>query len=398
MSEISKFTVFPYGSYLKFRNDSGKTANVFDPKNNLPKIRKPPTLRIAEKTSLDRKITELKNSSQDLQRLNNFFSDMSKNIYEKADLSAMQFRKFLETSQGDDLINKVTEEAFLQEDRKIKDMIRVFDDSNDSGNSKFSDQSGLLKSWSPIRTFDDEEDFEEEISDEAIQRMAFEDRIINSINLVNHLGELGFNKLAGKLIKKIDNNIDSLNEKYPSISPPRLGLATMALENSNDDAPDAELKEFLNKSIDKTQFIQADATSIKDFYMSASSKKGYQEEANQALMQAIVAQHEDPSQTNTVNVYVLDKLFAYAVENQLIKNPKAFIQNIQAMREGAKLPEDFSNIYSVINQSNPVFEKNDKAKTNLVLALCQIKENLGMEYFRKKDLSKINEKIVLITH
>jgi hypothetical protein len=64
------------------------------------------------------------------------------------------------------------------------------------------------------------------------------------------------------------------------------------------------------------------------------------------------------------------------------------------MREGAKLPEDFSNIYSVINPSNPVFEKNDKAKTNLVLALCQIKENLGMEYFRKKDLSKINEKIV----
>jgi hypothetical protein len=485
MDKTSKIQVYPYGSFLKFQHGDKRSGNVFNPKNKhietprainksnedgtetllLNKISKPVTkLRISKndqseadqkeaRTNKYQKIIELKNSSQDLQRLNDFFSDMSKNIYEKGDKSAMQFLQFLKSPQGDYLTTHLINKALLNEAFKIQKAIKAFDESSD-GN--FSDQQELLESSGSIATKENQEP-RDEIPDEVIRKAKSVDRadnyIINSIDLVNHLGDLTLDKLAHKFIERIDNNIDTLNKKYPWISPNEVLLATLALRNSNDyngettnlrinegsldsgieqvleifkedldetknqaKARNPKLAKLLNKLIDKTQFRQADATDIRDFYMYASIK-GYQEEANQVLMKAIAAQNEDPEKTNTANVYVLDKLFAFAVKEKLIENPQQFIQSVQAWRLGVNLPEGFSSISSILNPSNPSTEllettpqvvseiaaseneiidseENEEADTNLVSALIQIQENLGVEYFEESDFSRINEAIV----
>jgi hypothetical protein len=463
MNDIPKSKIYPYGSYLKFQSNSGLTVKVFNPKNKqieiLREISKPPKLRIRKLAQTEseadkyQKIIELKNSSQDLQRLNNFFSDMTKNIYERGDSSAIRFLKFLKSPQGDYLTSHLINKALFNEAFKIQKEIQIFDEG-DSG--QYSDQKGLLERSGFIATQENQES-KADIPDEIMKKMASEAQaanyIINSINLVNHLGDLTVDKLAHKLIEKIDDNIDTLNKKYPWISAPKLVFATLALRNSSDYHGEAtnlginvaslnsgieqvleifkqdldetreqakvhnpKLVKLLNRFIDKTQFRQADATNIRDFYMYASIK-GYQEEANQVLMRGIAAQNEDPHHTDTINVYILDKLFAFAVEEKLIENPQKFIQDIQEWREGAKLPEGFSSISSILNPSNPSTEllettpqvvseiaasenkttdseENDEADTKLIPALIQIQENLGMEYFEENDLPRINEAIV----
>jgi hypothetical protein len=460
MNEIPRIKIYPYGSYVRLQSNSGLTVKVY-PKNKqteVPReISEPPKLRIRKLAQSEseadkyRKIIELKNSSQDLQRLNDFFSDISKSVYEKGDASAIRFLQFLKSPQGDYLTSHLINKALFNEAFKIQKEIQIFDEG-DSG--KYSDQKGLRERSGFIATQESQKP-EEDIPDEIMNKMASEGRaanyIINSINLVNHLGDLTLDKLAHKLIEKIDDNIDTLNKKYPWISAPKLVFANLALRNSNDYHGEAtnlginenslnlsiekvleifkqdldetreqakvrnpKLVKLLNKFIDKTQFRQADATNIRDFYMYASIK-GYQEEANQVLMRGIAAQNEDPRHTDTINVYILDKLFAFAVEEKLIENPQEFIQDIQDWREGARLPKDFSHINTILNpphslkrllntiqdiirkitpSKNAIIdsEENDAAAaTDLVAALIQIQKNLGIKYFEENDLDRINE-------
>jgi hypothetical protein len=461
MSNVSKSKVYP--SFSKFQHKvKDISVNVFNPKQTgiprtisesakdvtesslrdvkeLSKISK--TLRIPKHkqiTKHDRseaekyqKITELKNSSRDLQSLNNFFSDMTKNISGKADTSALEFLKFLKTRPGNSLASYLINTALFNEAHKIQDVIKAFDGSDDN---KFSDQKGLLESSGFIATKENQ-DFGEEIPYEVIKRKASADRVNHYINksknLVNHLSYLGLKNLAHKLIKKIDSNIDILNKKYPWINPPRLDFATLTLRNSNDyngkatileinsanlnlgikkvlDRFKNDLKNFnnqekttkselvepiLKKLIDETPFKKVNATSIRDFYMCASIT-GYQEEANQVLMKAIAAQNEDPEKTNAKNIYVLNKLFAFAVKEKLIKDPEQFIKDIQEWREGARLPEGFSKIDSTLKPSTPSIMPLETTKTDLVSALIQIQEKLGINYFKKDALPSINRAMV----
>lgn len=465
MNEISKIKAYPYGSYLRLHHkekdvsikvlnpenqtifpraiitsldENDKTRFLIDARYWLSEISKPVTkLRITKPSQTEadkyRKIIELKNSnSQDLETLNKFFSDMRDNIYQ-ADASAIGFLKFLKSPQGDYLATNLINKALFHEAFKIEKDIK--------GN--------------------------QESEDKMMKEMASDDRVAayidNSTNLANRLGEVGLENLAYKLIEKIDDNIDTLNKKYHWISAQRLDFATLALRNSNDyhngitdseitvnnlnldleevleifkqdlDATKDQAKDqakdhnpklvkLLKKFIDNTQFKYANATSIRDFYIDASIQ-GYQEEANQVLMKGIAAQNEDPHKTKTQNVYILDKLFAFAVKEKLIENPAEFIQDIQEWREGAKLPKGFNSISSILNPSIPLTElpettsevaveippkknkiidptgnidskENEEAETGLLTVLIQIRENLGVPYFKEDDLPRINEAIV----
>ena len=155
MNEISKIKAYPYGSCLKLQNDAGLSVKVFKPANQtkfpraitcldkngtprllidvngLRKISKPVTkLRITKlpQTEADkyRKIIELKNSnSQDLETLNNFFSDMRDNIYQ-TDASAIRFLNFLRSPQGDYLATHLINKALFHRSYAKQRIVRKF--------------------------------------------------------------------------------------------------------------------------------------------------------------------------------------------------------------------------------------------------------------------------------
>lgn len=453
MSEISKTQIFPYGFYLKLKNSSGASVNLFKPKsiipNSFPLVRNSPEEDTSQKLLIDLrglseiskpllkfriskkqddqkekflKIAELKRSSQNLESLNNFFSKLKEDIFQKADKSSAKFLKFLKSSQGEYLTNHFINKALFNEVHQIPKDIKAFDEDNQS---KSAEQQGLLARSGFIATQDDSSFEVEKPAKEKTSGDKAENIILRGVNLANYLGELGLENTVHKLIDKLDIYTDKLNKRYPWINPQRLDLATVALRNTNhdqalglgineyshlgikelleifkDDLDDMQdeskisnpkLTKLLNKLIDKTQFEHADATSIRDFYMHASLK-GYQEKANQVLMTAFSLLDSDTAKTKTEDAYILNHLVNFAMKENLITNLeeiKKLTQNQQYLdinNELEFIDDDFKDDSESIEDYQP--------ETNLVSALIQIQEKLGMEYFEQDDLAKINQGLV----
>ncbi|NQY81389.1 MAG: hypothetical protein HRT47_13865 [Candidatus Caenarcaniphilales bacterium] len=321
------------------------------------------------KARFSKYLLELRKHSNNLNSLNAFFEIMDDKIYNEAEPEAIKFAANLKTMSGGILLQNTIKKVLAHEFKDLNTFFQITGEEIDLDDEEH--RSELLESTGNIGT--EEISSNENQADYNIFNRVFSDEntLLNKFNqLVSNLSAIDLNTEALVELKKFEQRLSQFAKQRPSVNPDRLTLALHAIDGIRDSEIDNMIETFnyddihhigievpfeiyqrnlntlknilpqspispkaekhLDYFLSKTDYKKTNPEDILTFHMLATIK-GFHRLAEKVLKNAFY--HSE----NARDLKIYNDIFKLSADNQLIKDPIKFIDEIVTNKKNKEL-------------------------------------------------------------